>query len=123
MKNIIANLLKLQAAESAGTAGAETQKQLAGLRAQIPPQILGHYDRLVVRGKKGVAVIRNQVCSGCHVRVPRNTELILMHGTDIQICESCGCYLCLPEHVSPATPPVKTKKAKSKPAATLLQTA
>jgi predicted nucleic acid-binding Zn-ribbon protein len=120
MKNIIENLLKLQTIESGAAAKAETEKQ----RAKIPPQILGHYDRLVARGKKGVAVIRNQVCSGCHVRVPRNTELILMHGIDIQICESCGCYLCLQEHmnVNPAKPPVKTRKTKTKPGA-LLQTA
>ena len=122
MKNVIENLLKLQALESGGTAGAATEKPLAELRARIPAPILGHYDRLRVRGKKGIAVIRNQVCGGCHVQVPRNTELTLMHGTDIQICESCGCYLCLPEHANPAKPPVKTRKAKARPAA-LLQTA
>ena len=123
MKSILENLLKLQTLESAGIAGAETRKQLAELRAKIPAQILGHYDRLRVRGKKGIAVIRHQVCSGCHVQVPRNTELTLMHGADIQICESCGCYLSLPEHANPATSPVKIKKAKSKPAAAPLQTA
>ena len=120
MKNIIENLLKLQALESSGAAGAD--KTLAGLRARIPVPILGHYDRLRVRGKKGIAVIRNQVCGGCHMQVPRNTVLTLMHGTDIQICESCGCYLCLPEHVNPAKPPLKTRKTKTKPAA-LLQAA
>jgi hypothetical protein len=51
--------------------------------------------------------------------VPRNTVLTLMHGADIQICENCGRYLCLPEPVNPATPPVKTKKTKTKPAAPL----
>lgn len=122
MKNTIENLLKLQTLESLGIAGNEKQKHLAELRARIPTPILAHYDRLVVRGKKVVAVIRNQVCSGCHVQVPRNTELILMHGTDIQICESCGCYLCLPEHISPAKPEVKIKKTKTKPTSVRLQT-
>jgi predicted nucleic acid-binding Zn-ribbon protein len=122
MKNIIENLLKLQTAEAAATTGAETGKQLAGWRAKIPAQILGHYDRLRARGKKGVAVIKGQTCGECHVQVPRNTVLTLMHGTDIQICENCGRYLCLPEHVNPAQPPVKTKKNKAKPAA-LLQAA
>jgi hypothetical protein len=122
MTNINENLLKLQAHENSGSAGPAAKKRLAELRAQIPAPILAHYDRLVARGKKGVAVIHHQVCSECHVQVPRNTVLILMHGDDIQICENCGRYLCLPEHVNPAPPPVKSRKTKAKPAA-LLQTA
>jgi predicted nucleic acid-binding Zn-ribbon protein len=120
MKNIIENLLKLQSHEFSGATGPAAKKRLAELRTPIPPPILAHYDRLVARGKKGFAVIRHQVCSECHVQVPRNTVLILMHGDDIQICENCGRYLCLPEHVNPAQPPKKNKKAE--PAA-LLQTA
>jgi predicted nucleic acid-binding Zn-ribbon protein len=120
MKNIIENLLKLQSHEFSGATGPAAKKRLAELRTPISPPILAHYDRLVARGKKGVAVIRHQVCSECHVQVPRNTVLILMHGDDIQICENCGRYLCLPEHVNPAQPPKKNKKAE--PAA-LLQTA
>ena len=122
MKNIIENLLALQTFELSGTTGGKTEKQRAELRAKIPAPILGHYDRLRARGKKGVTVIRNQVCSGCHVGVPRNTVLTLMQGADIQLCESCGCYLCLPEQVNPAIPakpPVKTRKAKAKKAVAL----
>jgi len=122
MKNIIENLLELQTIEFGGAAGAKTTQRRAELRAQIPAQILAHYDRLQARGKKGVSVINHQVCTACHVQVPQNTVLTLMHGTDIQICENCGRYLCLPEQVAPAKPPVKIKKTKTKPAA-LLQTA
>lgn len=122
MKNLIENLLKLQTIEFGGAAGAETKKTRADLRARIPVPILVHYDRLMARGKKGVAVIKGQTCGECHVQVPRNTVLILMNGTDIQLCGNCGRYLCLPEHVTPATPPVKIKKTKVKPVA-LLQTA
>ncbi len=89
MKDLIANLLKLQMLEFKETAPADREKQIADLRAKIPAQILAHYDRLVVRGKKGVAAVRNQVCTGCHVQVPRAVVLTLMHGDDIQICESC----------------------------------
>ena len=119
MKNIIENLLKLQTIEFGGTARAETKKQLAELRAKIPAPILAHHDRLMARGKKGVAVIKGQTCGECHVQVPRNTVLTLMHGTDIQLCGNCGRYLCLPEQVNPVMPPVKTKKTKTKPAAKL----
>ncbi len=122
MKQIIENLLKLQTIEFGGIARAETEKPRAELRAKIPAPILVHYDRLMARGKKGVAVIKGQTCGECHVQVPRNTVLILMNGTDIQLCGNCGRYLCLPEHMNPAPPPVKTKKIKIKPAK-LLQTA
>jgi predicted nucleic acid-binding Zn-ribbon protein len=119
MKKIIENLLKLQTLESAESDKAAKPSQIAALRAEIPLQILGHYDRLVARGKKGVAVIRHQVCSACHVQVPRNAELILMHGQDIQICENCGRYLCLPEHEQPAVVPQKKAKQPRKPKAAL----
>ncbi len=125
MKNLIENLLKLQTIELGGAPGAAPKKRAAELRAGIPAPILVHYDRLRARGKKGVAVIKGQTCGECHVQVPRNTVLILMNGTDIQLCGNCGRYLCLPEQVNPvipAKPPVKTKKTKTKPAA-LLQTA
>ena len=124
MKILIENLLKLQAIELGG-APAAPKKRAAELRAGIPAPILVHYDRLMARGKKGVAIIKGQTCGECHVQVPRNTVLILMNGTDIQLCENCGRYLCLPEQVNPVTPaepPVKIKKIKTKPVK-LLQTA
>jgi hypothetical protein len=97
MKELIANLLKLQSLGFDGPVGPDTEKQIAELRAKIPAPILGHYERLVARGKKGVATIRNQVCTGCHVQVPRGVVLTLMHGEDVQLCGNCGRYLHLPE--------------------------
>ena len=49
------------------------------------------------RGKKGIAAVRGQICTGCHMQVPRATVVYLMQGTDIQLCGSCGAYLYLPE--------------------------
>ncbi len=97
MKKLIENLLKLQTLEFDETAGARREGRIAELRAQIPAQILGHYDRLVARGKKGLAAVRNEVCTGCHMHVPRAVILTLMHGDDIQLCDCCGRYLYLPE--------------------------
>jgi len=116
MKKIIESLLKLQTIELASATDPKAAKQLAGLRAEIPVQILGHYDRLMARGKKGVALVHHQVCSACHVQVPRNSVLILMQGADIQICENCGRYLCLPENVNPAIPEAKIRKSPAKKA-------
>jgi predicted nucleic acid-binding Zn-ribbon protein len=97
MEAPINDLLKLQSLEFEAQAGPDMKKQIAELRAKIPAPILGHYDRLVARGKKGVAAVRNEVCTACHMRVPRGAVLTLMHGEDVQLCENCGRYLYLPE--------------------------
>ncbi len=109
MNDLLQNLIKLQAIEfdeitekSAGVTAGE-------LRTKIPPQILGHYDRLAARGKKGVAAVRNQVCTGCHMQVPLGVTVTLMHGDDIQICESCGRYL----YLAPAPESEKAKRGKN----------
>ena len=91
------NLLKLQALEFGETATKNLTTQVAELRALIPPQILGHYDRLRARDKKGVAVVRNQVCTGCHMKQPLAKIMIVMRGEDLQLCDTCGRYLSLPE--------------------------
>ena len=124
MNEIIKILLQLQAWEFNGKAASAQAKQAAELRAQIPPPVLAHYDRLVARGKKGVALIRNQSsCSACHISVPRGVVLTLMHNTDVQLCESCGRYLYLPEAAAIPEPAVakKISKPARKPKA-ILQT-
>jgi C4-type zinc ribbon domain len=115
MNATIQNLLKLQSIEFGEQKGGD--KLIAELRAAIPEPILGHYDRLRARDKKGVAVVRNQVCSGCHMRLPIGVITTLMQDRDIQLCDSCGRYLYLETPVAPAEPvaPVKpVKKRKSK---------
>jgi predicted nucleic acid-binding Zn-ribbon protein len=125
MNALIKNLLTLQTLEFDAAGKAANAKQIAELRAQIPAQIMAHYDRLAARGKKGVAVIRRQVCCACHMQVPRSVVLTLMNNKDIQICDSCGRYLYLED--TPADPateaattpePVKARKPRksSKPA-------
>ena len=119
MNDLLTNLLKLQAIDFAET----TEKNVANreeLRARVPQQILAHYDRLVARGKKGVAIVRNQVCTGCHMRLPIGTVNTLMQGHDIQLCDSCGRYLVLAqpepkaeEPIAPAKPASKSRKRKA----------
>ncbi|HEX4263322.1 MAG TPA: C4-type zinc ribbon domain-containing protein [Verrucomicrobiae bacterium] len=115
MNATIQNLLKLQLIEFGDEKG--TNKQIADLRAAIPEPILGHYDRLRARDKKGVAVVRNQVCAGCHMRLPIGVITTLMQDRDIQLCDSCGRYLYLELQEAPVEPvaPVKpVKKRRSK---------
>jgi len=112
MNDLLANLLKLQAFEFNETAEKASEAQIAELKAKIPQPILGHYERLVARGKKGVALVRNQVCTGCHMRLPIGTINTLMQGQDVQLCDSCGRYLCLP-----AEAPVSVTETAPEPVA------
>jgi predicted nucleic acid-binding Zn-ribbon protein len=122
MNELLQNLLKLQAIEFEETTEKKSGTTIAELRGKIPPQILGHYDRLVARGKKGVTAIRGENCSSCHIRVPIGAIMTLRRGEDIQLCESCGRYLYLVEEpaaepVPPVIPPKRGRKprvAKSK---------
>ena len=121
MNDVLPTLLKLQAIDFDPNPDASSEAQAGELRAKVPAQILGHYDRLVTRGKKGVAVVRNQVCTGCHMRLPIGTINTLMQGNDIQLCDSCGRYLYLPdpaesqfvENIAATKPAPKARRKKA----------
>ena len=114
MKDLMKNLLELQILEFGAAPDKKAGSAVAGLRGKIPAQILAHYDRLMARGKKGIAVARNQVCTACHMQLTLGVVMILKRGDDVQLCESCGRYLYLPEETASAPvvpePPVKPKK-------------
>ncbi len=117
MNQLLQCLVKLQAIEFDETTKKSAGATITELRAQIPPQILGHYDRLVAQGKKGVTPIRGEVCSSCHLRVPVGAIITLKRGDDIQLCENCGRYLYLVETPEteappPAAPPKRGRKPR-----------
>lgn len=121
MNALLQNLLKLQALEFSSSPE-KSETEINELRTQIPAQILGHYDRLRIRGKKGVALVRNHTCTGCYMRQPIGKITTLMRGEDIQLCDSCGRYLYLPteaenqfvENVAATKPAAKrTRKPKT----------
>jgi hypothetical protein len=111
MNELLQHLIGLQSLDVGDAEGTSVEVAKSELRGKIPAQILGHYDRLVARGKKGLAAVSpNQVCSACHMRVPLGAIMTLKRGDDIQLCESCGRYLYLPtaEQAEAAAPkPVK----------------
>ena len=94
---------------------AAVKEEIAKLRTDIPEGILGHFDRLLARGKKGVAIARNGVCSECHLRISSGTLGSLPHRNDIHLCDSCGRYLYLPPQIAAVAPepaPVRAKAPK-----------
>jgi predicted nucleic acid-binding Zn-ribbon protein len=106
MKEIMKNLFELQTLEFDETIRPHAEKRVEELRGKIPGPILAHYDRLCDQGKKGVAVVRNQTCSGCHMRLPLAVMMDVRHALDVCLCENCRRYLYLPESA-----PVEKKDA------------
>ena len=117
MNELLQNLVELQSLEFEKITGKAAEPAIAELRGKIPPQILGHYDRLVAQGKKGVTAVRGEVCASCHIRVPIGAITTLKRGEDIQLCENCGRYLYLPDTAEtetppPVAPPKRARKAR-----------
>ena len=113
MNELLQNLVKLQSLEFGKNPEKAADPAIAQLRGKIPSQILGHYDRLVAHGKKGLAAVRDQVCTGCHMHLPIGVVTTLMRDDDIQLCDNCGRYLYLAE---PAKADVPQPTAKPAPA-------
>ncbi len=117
MKNVIEILVDLQNIEmgpSPDSAGNQTA--IKRLKQSIPAQILAHYDRLLARGKKGVALVKHGVCSECHMALASGTHAQLLRAEDIVICGSCGRYLwAISEEPAAPVPPPAAKKEKATP--------
>jgi hypothetical protein len=97
MNEFIKTLLELQKLQlNLKPLSLAAESQVNQLRAQVPKPILDHFDRLIAQGKTGVAIVRNGVCCGCHLRICSGTSAGLARRTDIHICDNCGRYLYLP---------------------------
>jgi predicted nucleic acid-binding Zn-ribbon protein len=116
MNAILQPLLKLQTIEFGPHAGSAAETEAVALRATIPATVLAHYERFRARGKKGVATVSNQVCSGCHMAITTAKLTSLMRGADIERCDSCGRYLCLPPAVEVISLPPPAKKPRKRKA-------
>src|SRR5690242_11743751 len=111
MNAVLQNLLKLQDIEFGQIADKKTEAQAAELRGLIPQPFLGHYDRLRARDKKGLALVRNLVCTGCHMKQPLGKIMIVMRGEDIQLCDTCGRYIYVEDAAPVETPAVVVEAA------------
>jgi predicted nucleic acid-binding Zn-ribbon protein len=118
IKIILNNLFKLQDLEIENDIA--VAPQITELRAGIPENMLRKYDRMRANGKKGIALVRNHVCTNCRIQVPIAVTASLMNGAESQVCGNCGRFLCLPdpsevrvEEVA-AAPVTKPKKRRVK---------
>jgi predicted nucleic acid-binding Zn-ribbon protein len=121
MRTIVENLYALQQLQlQTAPASAERDAKIKLLRETIPTPIIGHFDRLMAQGRKGVAVVRDGICRECHIRVPSGTAASLAHPKDLYVCDSCGRYLFLPlEEIAaavetPAPLPLPVRKTRKK---------
>lgn len=73
----------------------ERERDLAVEQARLglPTYLLGHHDRLVARGKRSLAVVRNGVCGACHIRLPLGHQHPAARGGDLDVCDNCGVFL------------------------------
>src|SRR5262245_6742403 len=101
MKQVLDNLLRLQALELSIEQSPSGSMGTEELRKRIPTPYLQHYDRLRARGKKGVAMVRHGVCGQCHMQVAMGLLAALRRQVDVHRCENCGSFLCLIEEAAP----------------------
>ncbi len=93
------------------SASPEARQLISMIRKEVPEPILGHYDRLLARGKKGVAQVRKGVCSGCQMRLASGSYATLLRDDDIAMCDTCGRYMLL----VPESPVAATSAPSQKP--------
>lgn len=98
MRRIMEHLLALQNFRLNGRGQSPAVlAEMEQRRAAVPPPILARFERMVARGKKGVAVVRDGVCTECHLQVTTGKLANLAADNDIWLCDNCGRYLYLPE--------------------------
>jgi hypothetical protein len=97
VKVIISRLLTLQDLQLKTPSAGNLANEIEALRTEIPDAVLARFDKFLVRGKRGVALVQNSICKGCQIALTVGRVNELITGTGAQICDNCGRYLSLPE--------------------------
>lgn len=114
MKNVMLKLLEAQTTLLRDRENAtEHPEVVEQLRATVPAPVLAHYLRLVAQGRKGVAVVRNGVCTQCHIRLPSSLAAVLVKEDDLHMCEQCGAFLILDPNAAPVAAPIEKPAPKA----------
>lgn len=115
MKKVVEILFELQRLElKSEEDSVDRQAEIDAIRRRIPTPVLVNFDRFQVRGKKGVAIVRHDVCMECHLQIPRGVVASISTTEEGQRCGNCGRYLYLPaeEPAIPALAPARASKAE-----------
>jgi len=105
---VIVSLVELQKLARATKSGRPasgvmpTARQVE-LRAQVPNAILGHFDRMLAQGRSGIAPLRNGICGGCHIRIPRAHIAGIRGSHELDVCDQCGTFIYAEEMLTAAT--------------------
>ncbi len=79
-----------------GARVAELKRERDLARQGINPNVLSAYERLTAHHRsRALAEVRGRICQGCHTRITKQTENLLMRGDEIVYCHSCGRMLML----------------------------
>jgi hypothetical protein len=113
MKSLAPRLLALQDLKF-GPSSPDVGQRIEALRKTLPESLLVQFDRWMARRRKAVAVVRNGVCSECHIQIAVGILGALTFSEEIQRCGSCGRFLYLPED-EPVYPPPPAPQAKPAP--------
>jgi predicted nucleic acid-binding Zn-ribbon protein len=84
-------LLALHKLENNGE-GVDRAKALRRLERGLDPSLLRRYQKLRERKGKGVAVLKDRVCSECKMMYPESHEM-LKYRNFVHSCEYCGRLL------------------------------
>jgi len=72
----------------------QLQEERAKLAAQVDPDALRRYERLLrSKGDLAIVPVRNGNCGGCHLHLPPQIVHNAMHGLELTSCDYCGRIL------------------------------
>jgi predicted nucleic acid-binding Zn-ribbon protein len=75
---------------------ADLQRRFDEVRSAIQPGVVDAYERLTNSSLKNpLATVRGRVCQGCFTQITKQTENLLMRGSEVVYCHSCGRMLML----------------------------
>ena len=88
--------LEEQAKTLAGDQG-EAEAARAALAGQITASALQRYTRIAERKRPAMALVENEVCTGCRVGISPQLYVDLIGGKDLIACRTCNRLLILPK--------------------------
>ena len=79
---------------------ADLQRRFQEVRSEIQPGVVDAYERLTNSNLKSpLATVKGRVCQGCFTQITKQTENLLMRGSEVVYCHSCGRMLMLEDEL------------------------